>query len=271
MDEPVHRAGPVIDLDQIAIRESEQIEWKENVADIDDVVATLCAFANDLANLGGGYVVCGAAERKDQHGFPSLLRTGLTASRLKEVEGIVLTRCRDWVSPPITPLVSELAADRPDCRILVFLQPSTGAAHTARRSGEGAKHFVRVGRSTIEARNGVLRDLLVRRGVQEPWDRRPCALATVNDLDLLALRDALQRMRAFSADVGLEPFISADVQLSPFVPPLCVREPLTGVLRPRMFAILLFGREVQRFVPGAATLAWIGLIRMPNGTSWRAP
>jgi ATP-dependent DNA helicase RecG len=78
-------------------------------------------------------------------------------------------------------------------------------------------------------------------------------------------------MRAFSADVGLEPFISADVQLSPFVPPLCVREPLTGVLRPRMFAILLFGREVQRFVPGAATLAWIGLIRMPNGTSWRAP
>ena len=38
-----------IDLEQLARRESEQTEWKEGVADINDVVATLCAFANDLA------------------------------------------------------------------------------------------------------------------------------------------------------------------------------------------------------------------------------
>ena len=35
------------------------------------------------------------------------------------------------------------------------------------------------------------------------------------------------------------------------VPALCVREPLTNVLRPRNFAMLLFGRNLQRFVPGA--------------------
>jgi ATP-dependent DNA helicase RecG len=40
---------------------------------------------------------------------------------------------------------------------------------------------------------------------------------------------------------------------SAFVPPLLVSEPLTGVLRPRNFAILLFGRETQRFIPGAVT------------------
>ena len=69
---------PVIDLTQLATRESEQVEWKENVADIDDVVEALCAFANDLANLGGGYVVCGAQEVRDEHGFPRMVRTGLT-------------------------------------------------------------------------------------------------------------------------------------------------------------------------------------------------
>ena len=37
-----------IELGELARRESEQIEWKENVADIDDVVATLSGFANDL-------------------------------------------------------------------------------------------------------------------------------------------------------------------------------------------------------------------------------
>lgn len=248
------KSQATIDLDQLAIRESEQIEWKENVANVDDVAKTLSAFANDLANLGGGYVVCGAAEHKDEHGFPKLVRTGLTANRLKEVEGQVLQRCRERVSPPITPLVEEVATDNPDKRILVFVQPSTGSAHTFREANSGAKHWVRISRETREARNGILRELLVRKGAQEPWDRRICPRATVNDLDLLALRDALQRMRVFSSDFGVEAYLSEDSQLSAFVPSLCVREPLTGILRPRNFAVLLFGREPQRFIPGAVSL-----------------
>ena len=240
-----------IDLDVLARRENEQTEWKENVADIDDVVATLAAFANDLQNLGGGYVVCGAREEKDEHGFPKLVRTGLAATRFKEVENTVLARCRDRVSPPLAPLVEEIELDDAPRRILVFVQPATGTAHSFRRGNDGAKHFVRVSRSTIEARNGLLKDLLVRKGALEPWDRRPCNAATVNDLDLLALRDGLQRMGVFTPDRGVDPYLVEGVQISPFVPSLCLAEPLSGVLRPRNYAVLLFGREPQRFIPGA--------------------
>ena len=243
-----------IDLQQLSIRESEQIEWKEDVADIDDVVETLSAFANDLQNLGGGHVVCGARESKDPHGFPLLVRVGLSAARLKEVEGKVLTRCRERVSPPITPQLAELPSDDAERRILVFTQPSTTQSHSFRRGENGPKHYVRVSRSTIEARNGTLRDLLVRKGTMDFWDRRTCAGATVKDLDLLSVRDALQRMGMFSLERGVEPYLLPDVQLSPFVPALCVREPLTGVTRPRNFAMLLFGYEVQRFIPGAFSL-----------------
>ncbi|HEV7505486.1 MAG TPA: ATP-binding protein [Thermoanaerobaculia bacterium] len=243
-----------IDLTELSQRENEQTEWKENVADIDDVVATLSAFANDFQNLGGGYVVCGAKEEKDADGFPRLVRMGLTASRIREVENTVLARCRDRVSPPLVPLVEELPTDDTSRRVLVFLQPATGAAHTFRRGREGAKHYVRVSRSTIEARNGVLRELLVRRGALEPWDRRPCNGATTNDLDLLALRDALQRTGVFTPERGVEPYLVAGVQITPFVPSLCIAEPLTGVVRPRNYAILLFGREPQKFVPGAFSI-----------------
>jgi ATP-dependent DNA helicase RecG len=242
---------PEIDLDQLARRESEQTEWKENVADIDDVVATLCAFANDLANLGGGYVVCGAQESKDEHGFAVLNRTGLTAARFKEVENRVLALCRSRVSPQISPLTDELPSTTADRRILVFVQPATASAHTFRRRDEGAKHYVRVGRSTIEARNGLLRDLLVRKGALAPWDRRPCSTATERDLDLLALRDALNQMGVGLPESRIAQFLSEDTSLSPFVPPLCIRETLTNTLRPRNFALLLFGRNVQRFIPGA--------------------
>lgn len=243
-----------IDLRQLSLRESEQVEWKENVADIDDVIATLAAFANDLANLGGGYVVCGAAEGKDEHGFPSITMPGLTADRLKELEGKILTRCRERVHPPITPTVEEISAATAERRILVFIQPATTHAHSFRGVDGSTKHFVRVSRSTVEARNGVLRDLLVRKKALEPWDRRSCSTATMSDLDLLALRDALQRMGVFSPERGVEPYLSDAVQLSPFVPPLCVREPLSNILRPRNFAMLLFGRDIQRHIPGAFSI-----------------
>src|ERR1019366_7400019 len=123
-----------------------------------------------------------------------------------------------------------------------------------RRGREGAKHFVRVGHSTIEARSGVLLKLSLRKGAMEPWDRRPCATATERDLDLLALRDVLNQMVVALPDRRIEEFLSEDVSLSPFVPTLCVREDLTNVLRPRNLAILLFGRNVQRFIPGAFSL-----------------
>ncbi len=96
--------------------------------------------------------------------------------------------------------------------------------------------------------------MLVRKGALEPWDRRPCAGATERDLDLLALRDALNQMGVALPESRIETFLSEDASLSPFVPPLCVREPLTNVLRPRHFALLLFGRNVQRFIPGAVSL-----------------
>jgi len=58
-----------INLKELAKRESERVEWKENVADIEDVIKTIVALANDYSNLGGGYVVCGAKEVKEAHGF----------------------------------------------------------------------------------------------------------------------------------------------------------------------------------------------------------
>lgn len=243
-----------LDLRTLSQRESEQIEWKENVADEDDVVKTLSAFANDWSNLGGGYVICGAREDRDEHGFPQLVEAGLSARRLKEVENRVLAGCRDRVSPPIVPLVEELPAANADARILVFIMPATRSAHLFAQRNQAGRYFVRISRETREARNGVLRELLVRKGEIEAWDRRPCLTATVNDLDLLALRDALQRMRVFQPDRGLEEYLSEAKALSPFVSPLCFREPLTGVLRPRNFAMLLFGRDLQAHVPGAYSL-----------------
>ncbi|MCC6536364.1 MAG: ATP-binding protein [Bryobacterales bacterium] len=142
------------------VRRRGQVEWKDQVADVDDVVRALVAFANDWANQGGGYVVCGAQETKDEHGFAKLVATGLTAERIKEVTRRVIEGCRERVSPSIAPLVDELPADTSDRRVLVFTMVATSTAHLFRTGDDTGRHYIRVGSSTQEARNGLLLNCL---------------------------------------------------------------------------------------------------------------
>jgi ATP-dependent DNA helicase RecG len=242
-----------IDLKELAYRESEQVEWKENVADINDVIQTAVAFANDYSNLGGGYIVCGAKEVKDEHGFQKMLLPGMTSQRLKEVEGKVLNACRDYVDPPIVPHTVQLPAETEDKRVLVFIIPATDHAHSFRQQST-TTYYIRIGSNTCEARNGLLRELLVKKGKLPPWDRRINLNATVNDLDLIVLREYLQRMSLWDGKRDIDEYLSPDFKLAALAPSLCQKEPLTNVLRPRNFALLLFGREPTRFFPGAVSI-----------------
>ncbi len=97
----------------------------------------------------------------------------------------------------------------------------------------------------------VVATLSARQSAMEPWDRRPCIAATEDDLDLFILREVLRRLGSKEAAAEAPRYLSDSVALSAVVPPLLVREPLTNVLRPRNFAVLFFGRDVQRFIPGA--------------------
>src|SRR5437867_9672284 len=97
-----------VDLKELSVRESERVEWKENVPNLDDVVKTIVAFSNDLSNLGGGYVVCGAREVKDEHGFQKVEMIGLDSDRFKEIENRTLAHCRERVEPPIVPVIDEI-------------------------------------------------------------------------------------------------------------------------------------------------------------------
>lgn len=81
------------------------------------------------------------------------------------------------------------------------------------------------------------------------WDECHSREATEGDLDLSAIRDTLQRMGLLAAASEVEKYISATEALSPFVPSLCAFERGSAGLHPRNFALALFGRSPQRFVP----------------------
>lgn len=242
-----------IDLAEIAARESEQVEWKEDVADWHDVVRTLVAFANDLAGLGGGYVVCGAGERQDAHGWPRVELVGLTSARFKEIEGKVLSACSQHVEPPIHPLVDELPAASAERRVLIFTITGSSEAHQYREGPQdGGQYWIRQGSRTVAARNGSLRHLLTRKGLRRTWDKTPHPRATVADIDALALRDVLQRIGYWDPARSVEAVLEA--RLSALAPRLAEVEALTGTLRPHNAALLMFASVPQYFIESAVVV-----------------
>lgn len=235
-----------IDLKELATRESEKVEWKENGDDkeiVKSITKTISAFANDISNFGGGYVVCGARETKDDYGFPKLEYKGLTANKLMEIKSKVLKYCRDYVSPSLVPIVQEMEnPENKDTRILIFIVIATSDAHTYRNDEKNA-YYVRNARETFEARNGILSQLLIKKQKIESFDKKMHPNTTEKDIDVLLFRDSMQEMGLLFPEKSLEDYFSDKEQIADLVPPLFARGGLDKVLRPRNFTLLLFGKK----------------------------
>jgi ATP-dependent DNA helicase RecG len=71
--------------------EGERIEYKRGW-NPDSVMRTLCAFANDFENLGGGYVVIGL--ECDGNGLPKFPPSGLAEEQLDQIQRELLSYCQ---------------------------------------------------------------------------------------------------------------------------------------------------------------------------------
>jgi len=63
---------------------------------------TLCAFANDFHNLGGGYLVIGVKERNGQ---PVLPPAGLAVQEIDRIQKEILNLGNSALQPPYHPIV----------------------------------------------------------------------------------------------------------------------------------------------------------------------
>ena len=231
-----------VDLKELSQRESEKVEWKEN-GDDKNVVKSISAFANDIANFGGGYVVCGAKEIKDEYGFPKLKYTGLSSYKLKEIEGKVLQHCRDYVSPAVAPIVQELKNPEDEAtRILVFIIAADSQAHTY-VDGETSNYYVRIGKETRVAKNGIFRQLMENKQQTVLFDKRPNPNTSEKDIDLLLFRDCMNEMELLQNNKQIEDYLSDNEQIAEFIPPLFAKKSLDGELCLRNFALLMFGKK----------------------------
>lgn len=93
-----------INIDQLIhaeVVESERIEFKQGW-NKQDILHSICAFANDFHNWGGGYIVIGISEINGVAQLPPL---GLELQQIDKIQHELLELCHSSIRPSYTPQV----------------------------------------------------------------------------------------------------------------------------------------------------------------------
>ncbi len=160
--------------------EWERLEFKKgwNPA---DVLRTMCAFANDFHNLGGGYIVIGVSE---QDGRPVLPPEGLDPASFDRIQKEILNLGQTAIQPPYHPIV--VPHEITGRRVLVLWAPGgqTRPYRAKTSLAKGSREyawFIRKGSSTVQARGADETELLGL-AAKVPFDDRFNQQARVDDL-----------------------------------------------------------------------------------------
>ncbi len=224
--------------------ESNRIEfkagWDEQIKA--STVRTICAFANDLLNLGGGYVVLGVREEGGRAILPPI---GLGTLDLDRIQKEIRGACKR-IQPDYLPLVFPVQYE--STPLFVIWAPGGDtrpyqAPENLTIQGSPLQLWVRRGSETIKAQGGDLRDLIALTA-KVPFDDRRNLEARIEDLSPFLVRQFLNQVE--SELVKHDPPID-DRQLFRMMN-LAVR--INAHEAPRNVGLMFFNNDPDRFFPG---------------------
>ena len=157
-----------------------------------DIYHTICAFANDFDNLGGGYILVGVEE---ENGIAKRPVAGINIEALDKIQKDMVgynnlfdpyylprTAVEDVDGKPVLVIWAPSGVNRP------YAIPSDVLAKVKQ-----LRYYVRSGTSSIVAKGEVL-DELRDMANRVPFDERPNPSISLNDISMVLLRDYLAKI-----------------------------------------------------------------------------
>ncbi len=219
--------------------EWERIEFKEGW-NPEVILHTICAFANDINNWGGGYLIIGIAE---EDGRAILPPKGLVINELDKTQQALHQLCHK-ITPAYFPVVEPYEING-QYILVVWVPGGESRPYKASKDlSKGAErlYYVRRMSSTAKA-NKQEEQQLLQLAAKVPFDDRVNHHASINDLSLAQIRMFLQ-------DVKSDLFISAGTM--PFEELVRLMQIARGAdedLRPINAGLLFFSEEPERYFP----------------------
>ncbi len=218
-----------------------------------DVAHTICAFANDIENIGGGYIILGIAEK---NGMPELPIKGLTRESIDRI-GKELMGISDLMEPRYVPNTYQEVVDGRDLLVIeVIAGPERPyrCPDSIKSKRTGKSYYIRRLSSTMKADSDDERTLFdVSSDV--PFDCRINMTAGFTDLRPSLAYEYLSKVNPKKAEYALAfPPVLLFNDLKILGPP--------PNNRPINAGILFFNERPERFIEGAR----IELVMMPDPT-----
>ena len=240
------KMGLPININQLLsgkIVEWERIDFKKGW-NPEDVMHSICAFANDMHNWGGGYLVIGIEE---ENGTPVFPPCGLDIKSIDKIQ-------KDLVN--LTHKIDPLPAAIPQPieymgKIVLVIWVPGGEyrpykTFTSLNDKNNQKaYYIRQGSVTKKA--GTQEEqLLLSLAAKVPFDDRICHAASIDDLDLLYIRDFLRK---------IDSDITDDEAISMPFEQLCWQMQIIGgtpeFTKPKNIGLLFFSDNPEKYIPYA--------------------
>ena len=232
--------------------EGERVEYKAGW-NPHSVLHTICAFANDFHNLGGGYVVLGVEERDGQ---PLLPPRGVDPGRIEAVQNELLRLGESAIQPHYHPLVGVYNIE--GRTILVLWAPGGEtrpykARVSLARGGTEWAYYIRRHSSTVRAKGADERELLTL-AATVPFDDRYHQAASLDDL-------SPRLIERFLRDVGSDLVLEAGLSTETLGRRMNIVGGPSEVCFPKNVGLLFFNEAPHRFFPATQ----IDVVWFPDG------
>ena len=231
-----------------------RIEYKEGW-NPERIAHTICAFANDIDNWGGGYVIIGIAEENGRPVFPV---KGIEPNEVDVIQRELLQVCQ-LIEPVYLPSVEPCVYEGK--RLLIVWvpggceRPYKCPEHIAKDAKSPKAYYIRKLASTVKATRQDEKELFELTG-DVPFDDRPNVHADITDLKMNLLVEYLHEVGSDLANSAEEMSV-ADVARN-----MQIAAGPAECFKPKNVGLMFFNPHPENFF----RCAWIDVVDKPDPT-----
>ncbi|MBT3801886.1 MAG: transcriptional regulator, partial [Bacteroidetes bacterium] len=226
--------------------EWERLEFKQGW-NPEDVIHSMCAFANDLNNWGGGYIIVGVAENNGQAVLPP---AGIDQNQLDAIQGEIINLAYQ-IQPNYYPITKPYLFQ--DKHILALWCPAGDnrpySAPTTLGARAQKQQYVRIGSRSIIAQ-GENHRKLQELAARIPFDDRVNNQANIQNFDLGLIQAYLQEVKSSLYEE------SKNIPFEDLCRTMFIAKGSNEDIRPVNVGLLFFCKEPEHFFPRS----WIELV-----------
>ena len=227
-----------------------RIEFK-TTWDPEASLKTITAFANDIDNWGGGYIVIGVEEK---NGIPVKPYKGVPVNKFDSIQKAIFQKCK-LIRPAYTPII---AKDEYDGKTFIVIWCPGGDSRpysspkTMAQDDKDRYYYIRKGSITAIPNEDEIKDLFALAN-RTPFDDRVNHEAELSDLNYTLIK-------AYLREIGSSLYETADtMDFADLCTNMNLISTLPEYIKPKNVALMFFNPEPEKFFP----CAQIDIVQFP--------